>query len=111
MLTCTMRFERNRVLYDNVLYIGDSAKDCLEVMCLFTHRLVEIENKHTDWFSGRPAKHRFDTHDRLQHHIYYHFEGGVTVFKFRDADQLPNEILNDCINAAYSVSLEEAYAA
>ncbi|HEY4323473.1 MAG TPA: hypothetical protein VGN20_05790 [Mucilaginibacter sp.] len=78
--------------FNNILYIGDDAKPCLEIIEKFNDRLIEIEKMYSGWFGGKYGA----KHDKLRHHIYYHFEGGIAVFKFRNEEALPEKIRNEC---------------
>jgi len=68
----------NWMSFNNILYIGDEAKDCLEIIEKFNERLLEIEQHYAGWFNNTSDKH--PAHDKLQHHIQYHFEGGIAIF-------------------------------
>jgi hypothetical protein len=92
--------------FNNILYIGDEAKTCIAVIEKFTASLVEIEQKYPRWFKGRQATSGSFEHDRLQHHIHYHFEGGIAVFKFKNDDELPAYIKNECFAACRSLAIE-----
>lgn len=96
----------NLSLFNNILYIGDEPKECLSVIEKFNTRLLEIENNYEDWFSSRNVQYRFAEHDRLHYHIHYHFEGGIAVFKFRDEEELPATIRNECVIACRNLAAE-----
>jgi hypothetical protein len=89
----------NRMLFNNILYIGDEPKECLSIIEKFNIRLSEIEQKYEGWFSNRSANNSFAEHDKLQRHIHYHFEGGIAVFKFRNEEDLPAGIRKECLIA------------
>lgn len=88
--------------FDNILYIGDEGKTCLTIIEKFNNRLHEIEETYAEWFDGR--KGQFTAKDKLQHHIYYHFEGGIAVFKFRNEDEIPIDIREECFIACRSIA-------
>jgi hypothetical protein len=95
--------------FDNILYIGDEAKTCLAAIEKFNGRLLEIEKLYSGWFSER--KGRFMMNDKLQHHIYYHFEGGIAMFKFRNDDRLPAHIRTECFKACRNIAAEQLFSA
>ena len=101
----------NPMHFDNILYIGDDAKACLSVIDDFNSRLVEIERMYQDWFNSRDANNGIAGHDKLQHHIHYHFEGGIAVFKFKDNDELPYYIRKECFNACRNLAEEQLFYA
>jgi hypothetical protein len=96
----------NWIPFDNILYIGDEARVCIDIIERFNERLWEIEQNWSGWFDNRRPIVNFAERDRLQHHIQYHFEGGIAVFKFRNADELPAVIKNECIAACRSLAIE-----
>lgn len=93
--------------FNNILYIGDEAQACLKIIEKFNSRLLEIERAYSAWFSNRGAKTKFARHDRLQHHIQYHFEGGIAAFKFKSEDDLPVIIRNECFTACKKLVAEQ----
>jgi hypothetical protein len=95
--------------FDNILYIGDEGKICLTIIEKFNNRLHEIEEAYAEWFDGR--KGQFMERDKLQHHIYYHFEGGIAVFKFRNEDEIPANIRMDCLRACKSIASAQLVSA
>jgi hypothetical protein len=96
----------NRMQYNNILYIGDEAKVCLSVIEKFNNRLKEIERLYKSWFSSR--KFNAKAPDKLQHHIQYHFEGGIAIFKFRNEDELPADIRIECLMACSKLAAEQS---
>jgi hypothetical protein len=101
-----------RLAYNKILYIGEEAKDCLYMIEQFNNCLLGIEKQYTDWFLPRPAKHPFELHDKLKNYIYYHFEGGIAAFNFRHRDELPREIINECVAACAQItSYQNCFAA
>jgi len=88
------------MLYSNILYIGDEAKACLLVMEKFNNCLSEIERVYSGWFSCNNA-------GKLQHYIQYHFEGGIAIFKFNNAENLPDIIRKECLMACRSLAIEQ----
>lgn len=97
----------NWMPFNNILYIGDEPKACLQVIEKFNTRLLEIEMNYASWFRGRSEE--YSTQDKLQHYIQYHFEGGIAVFKFRNADELPAVIRDECMNACNNLAYEQAF--
>jgi hypothetical protein len=91
--------------FNNILYIGDDAKPCLEIIEKFNDRLADIEKMYSGWFGGQHGI----KHDSLRHHIYYHFEGGIAVFKFRNEETIPEEIRNECRLACRSLASEQEF--
>jgi len=99
----------NWIPFDNILYIGDEPKACINMMERFNERLAEIERNSPGLFSHNPSSIRLAKRDRLKHHIQYHFEGGIAIFKFRNADELPETIKNDCIAACRNLAIEHYF--
>jgi hypothetical protein len=93
--------------FNNILYIGDEARTCLRIIEKFNARLLEIEHAYSAWFNNRSAKNKLARHDRLQHHIQYHFEGGIAAFKFKSEDELPAIIRNECFTACKKLVAEQ----
>lgn len=93
--------------FNNILYIGDEAKTCLGVIEKFNKRLQEIEQIYASWFDQHSLSDISYQRDKLQHHIQYHFEGGIAAFKFKDADELPAIIRNECFAACKDVAVEQ----
>jgi hypothetical protein len=100
----------NRMPFDNILYIGDEWRVCLAVIEEFNNCLTQIERAYSGWFNHRTPKNRPAEHDKLQYHIHYHFEGGIAVFKFRDEDELPEVIRNECLIACSNIVAEQVYS-
>ena len=94
----------NWVPFNNILYIGDEPKACLNIIEKFNIELISIENSYQHWFNGRKAKHTPFSQDKLLHHIHYHFEGGIAIFKFRDGSELPDIIRKECISACQQLA-------
>jgi len=92
------------MLYSNILYIGDEAKACLSVIEKFHSRLAVIERVYKSLF----ADGNFILPKKLQHYIQYHFEGGIAVFKFRNAGELPDTIRRACLLACRNLAAEQA---
>jgi hypothetical protein len=99
----------NWMPFNNILYIGDEAKACIEIIEKFNNRLLQIEQMYSGWFNRRRPKNTFAKHDKLQYHIQYHFEGGIAVFKFRDEDELPQNIRNECLIACKNLAAEQEF--
>lgn len=93
--------------FNNILYIGDEARACIKMIEKFNKRLLEIERIYSSWFYQRTAKNKLSKHDRLQHHIQYHFEGGIAAFKFKNDDDLPVIIRDECFTACRSLAAEQ----
>jgi hypothetical protein len=96
----------NWIPFDNILYIGDEPKACINMMERFNDRIAEIEQNWLGWFSDQRHLSKLAKSDRLKYHIKYHFEGGMVIFKFRNADELPETIKHDCINACRTLAME-----
>jgi hypothetical protein len=94
---------------NNILYIGDNAKDCLAIIEKFTGRLRKIGESYAALFSLNQETEQTDRW--LQHHIQYHFEGGVAVFKFRNEEGLPAAIRKECQLACRNLAFEQVYFA
>jgi hypothetical protein len=95
----------NMITNNNILYIGDEPKDCLEIIEKFNTRLREIEQQHLTWCSDN--KDQYATQYRLQRQIQYHFEGGIAVFKFKNEDEVPLVIREECIIACRDLVFEQ----
>ncbi len=95
--------------FNNILYIGDEAKACIAIIEKFNNSLLRIEQLYAGWFNNRRPKNGLAEHDRLQHHIHYHFEGGIAVFKFRDEDELPAAVRKECIMACRNLVAEQYF--
>jgi hypothetical protein len=93
----------NLIHFNNILYIGDEAKTCIRIIEKFNNRLLEIEQAYSGWFENSSAN------DKLQHHIHYHFEGGIAAFKFKSEDNLPANIRNECFAACKTLAAEQFY--
>ncbi len=98
----------NQLQFNNILYIGEEPKTCLSIIEEFNERLLTIERNYSSWFNNRRVKNR-PGHDKLQYHIHYHFEGGIAAFKFKNNDDLPAQIQNECIIACKSLVEEQLY--
>src|ERR1700704_6157466 len=96
----------NWMSFGNILYIGDEARECIDIIEKFNTRLLEIERQHSAWFSNNTSNH-----DKLQHHIQYHFEGGISIFKFKHEDELPDFIRKECLMACKSLAFEQLFYA
>jgi len=94
----------NCVSFDNVLYIGEDAVACLEIIERFTGCIRQIEENYA-WLVSNPMEKQIINH-WLQHQIQYHFEGGVAVFRFKNEEELPVIIRNECLAACKSVVFE-----
>ena len=99
----------NWMSFNNILYIGDEAKDCLEIIEKFNDRLLEIEQHYSGWFNNSSDK--YPAHDKLQHHIQYHFEGGIAIFKFKNEDEVPDFIRRECLVACRNLAFEQVFFA
>jgi hypothetical protein len=97
----------NWMPFNNILYIGDEAKDCIEIIEKFNGCLLEIEQQYEGWFSNSTDK--CTAPDKLQHHIQYHFEGGIAIFKFRNGDELPIAIRKECLLACKNLAAEQLF--
>jgi hypothetical protein len=91
--------------YSNILYIGDNARDCLKIIEKFTSRLDRIEKRYAGLFTENENHHTATFH--LQHHIQYHFEGGIAIFKFKDEEALPAIVRNECFIACQNLVFEQ----
>jgi len=100
----------NWIHFNNILYIGDEAKACINIIERFNNRLLEIERAYSAWFNSRSAKNKPAMHDKLQYHIHYHFEGGIAVFKFKSEDELPANIRKECFTACKNLAAEQMYS-
>jgi len=95
----------NWMPFSNILYIGDEAKDCIEIIEKFNDRLLEIEHHYSAWFGNE--KHA--AHEKLQRHIQYHFEGGIAIFKFKHEEEIPAIVRNECITACRDIAFEHLF--
>src|ERR1700755_3408405 len=92
--------------FKNILYIGDEPKTCLNIIEKFNRRLAQIEKAYLPWFAGRSVKNKPVSHDKLQYHIHYHFEGGIAALKLKIKDELPAVIRNECFRACSDLASE-----
>jgi hypothetical protein len=92
---------------DNILYIGDSPKEFLKIIEKFNGRLQRIGQSYADLVCEDKEPGSSDRW--LQHHIQYHFEGGIAVFKFRNGEWLPAIIREECRKACRSLAFEQIY--
>jgi len=95
----------NWMSFNNILYIGDEARDCIAIIEKFSGRLHEIEHKYSGWFNS--GTYKFAAGDKLQRHIHYHFEGGIAIFKFKNEDEIPGIIRRECITACRELAFEQ----
>ena len=95
----------NWMSFNNILYIGDDARDCIEIIEKFNERLLEIEQKYSGWFNS--GSYKFAADDKLQRHIHYHFEGGIAIFKFKNEDEIPAIIRKECLIACRELAFEQ----
>jgi hypothetical protein len=94
-----------KLAYNNILYIGDNAKECIKIIEKFTSRLRKIENHYAGLFGEN--YHEQLRRPQLQHYIQYHFEGGIAIFRFRNEDELPDVVRNECLVACQSLVFEQ----
>jgi predicted Fe-S protein YdhL (DUF1289 family) len=90
--------------YNNVLYVGEDAGECLKIIERFTGCLRQIEENYSWLVSSIMTKQAIN--HWLQQQIQYHFEGGVAVFRFKNEEELPAIIRNECLAACKSVAFE-----
>jgi hypothetical protein len=95
----------DKLAYKNILYIGDNANECLKIIEKFTARLRRIENLYAGQFGKNTDDQLFPM--QLQQHIQYHFEGGIAIFRFRNEDDLPAIVRNECLVACQSIVFEQ----
>lgn len=95
----------NGIPVDNILYSGNEAKACLNIIEEFTSRLLEIERHYSGWFKSRTVS--LSSPEKLQHYIQYRFEDCTAVFKFRNEAELPEDIRNECLKACRDVAVCE----
>lgn len=94
----------NACSFGNILYIGDEANICINVIEQFNSQLLEIENSNAGWFSRQSFNEKMAGANRLQHFIKYHFEGGIAIFKFKSDNELPQFIKNECLKACKRIA-------
>ena len=70
---------------------------------LFEEKLIEIEDKHSEWFSNREDTRDITNHDRLHWHYLFGFEPGMTRFNFIPESELPLYIREECFSAFYEI--------
>jgi hypothetical protein len=97
----------SRMPFNNILYIGEEAKTCIAIIEEFNNRLAEIEKHYSGWFRRKNVN--FSIPDKLQYHIHYHFEGGIAIFKFRNEDEIPPNIREECLLACKNIAAEQLY--
>jgi hypothetical protein len=94
---------------NNILYIGDDAKDCRKIIEKFTGRLQNIGQRYSGLLSAELDEH--PTNSWLQHQVQFHFEGGVVLFRFRNEDGLPDVVRKECHLACRSLAFEQLFYA
>jgi len=94
----------NYFSYNNILYIGDDARTCLDIIEKFTGCILQIEENYA-WLVNNPMEKQTINH-WLQHQIQYHFEGGIAIFRFKNEDELPAIVRNECVSACKSLAFE-----
>jgi hypothetical protein len=102
-------FFADDLTYNNILYIGDNAKDCLKIIENFTGCLLRIETYYAGLLYNNSESATIN--NWLQHQIQYHFEGGVVVFKFRNEEEIPAIIRNECLAACRNLAFEQLFYA
>jgi hypothetical protein len=95
----------DKLAYNNILYIGDNARECLKIIEKFTARLRRIEKLYAGLF-GNNSEDVLSA-PQLQQHIQYHFEGGIAIFRFKNEDELPAIVRNECLVACQSLVFEQ----
>lgn len=89
--------------YGNILYIGDNGRECLTVIEKFTYSLSKIE----DHYAALLRDTSLNANCTLRQHIQFHFEGGIAIFRFRNEEQLPDIVRNECLVACQSIAFEQ----
>ena len=89
--------------YGNILYIGDNGKECLMVIEKFTRSLQKIEDHYAELLQNAAI----NVNHGLQRHIQFHFEGGIAIFRFKNEENLPAEVRNECLVACQSLAFEQ----
>jgi len=89
--------------YGNILYIGDNGRECLTIIEKFTRSLRKIENNYANLLKLTYP----NLHHPLQRCIQFHFEGGIAIFRFKDENQIPLEVRNECLVACQSLAFEQ----
>jgi len=95
--------------FNNILYIGDNAKDCIKVIENFTGRLLKIEKNYARLVDNKDQDQ--EIRHWLQPRIQYHFEGGVVVFKFKNEDEIPAIVRRECMLACRNIAFEQLVCA
>src|ERR1700748_44118 len=97
----------DKLACNNILYIGDNARECIKIIEKFTARLSKIEKQYDGLFDGN--SNNYDARPHLQQHIQYHFEGGIAIFRFKNEDDLPAIVRNECLVACQSLVFEQMF--
>src|SRR3984957_17250688 len=99
----------DKLAYNNILYIGDNARECLKIIEKFTARLRKIEYLYAGLFDNNSDDQL--PRPQLQHHIQYHFEGGIAIFRFKNEDDVPDFIRRECLVACRNLAFEQVFFA
>jgi hypothetical protein len=94
---------------NNILYIGDNAKDCLRIIEKFTSRLNNIGRAYSKLFSN--ADDDVPGSNWLQHQVQFHFEGGIVIYRFRNEENLPTAIREECRLICRGLAFEQLFYA
>jgi hypothetical protein len=98
-------FFTDDLTYNNILYIGDNAKDCLKIIEKFTGRVLSIEKHYAAVLNNDNVDNEIN--HPLQRNIQYHFEGGVVIFKFKREDEVPAIVQRECLVACRNIAFEQ----
>ncbi len=66
---------------------------------IFIKRLMEVEERHIDWFKKRPALFDYHTHDSIKNHTFNEEDGNLFRLNFWKHCELPEKIKNECVQA------------
>jgi hypothetical protein len=64
----------------------------------FIKEMIEIENRHIEFFNKRPPKFSSDEHDRLHDHWILYNDNALIKFGFGPDSDIPDYIKNECID-------------
>ena len=65
----------------------------------FTKLLLEVEQRHIDWFKKRPALFDYHPHDSIKNHTFSEDDGNSFRFNFWKHCELPEKIKVECVQA------------
>ena len=97
--------------FSYVLYIGDEAGTCIEIIEKFYDSIGQIEEMYPEW---RQPQQLYETKNnlpvKLHSYIRYHFEGGILVFKFIYPELLLSCVKDECVKECRRLANQQAFS-